>query len=431
MMISRLLLGALALAALAAPALAEHSRDGEPAAPHENATPAEAASTTPATSPAPAAQPAARPRHTVALGPEGTDEQGRVGRIHTVVRGDTLWDISEAYLGTPWIWPTIWKQNPKVANPHRIYPGNRIWISQGEMRQLTDAEAASLTIGEQPPAATDDASAQPTRIQPVPDMEQIGFVSAEEMETAGALIGSPEQERWLAANRRAWVSLGEGQVEEGDRFLIVREEERVRDPETNKVIGVHVAKLGWLEVTKVGAEASDAMIRQAYAEILRGDRLIPRVEPALEVPVHPGVAKVEGQIAMNPEERKITGHYDIVYLNRGTDHGLEIGDHVEVYRAGPVARDKETKTKHRMPDEVVANLVVITAQPASAVAFVTHVNRELVRGDTFRTSEHEGTSFATPMAEPLDATQWTARTIEKTPVAPAAQPSPAKAAPAR
>jgi hypothetical protein len=317
------------------------------------------------------------------------------------VRGDTLWDISEAYLGTPWVWPSIWKENPRVANPNRIYPGNRIWIAPGEMRQLSDDETVSLTRGEQPPASTGDASMQPMRIQEVPNIEQIGFVTAEQLETAGALLGSPEPEKMLTAGRRAYIGLGEGQVEVGDQFSIVRENESVRDPETNRVIGVHVDKLGWLEVTKVGPEASEAMIRVSYEDILRGDRLIPRVERSREVPVHASASAVDGQIAMNPRELFITAHFDVVYLNRGTDHGIEVGNPLEVYKPGAVAVDDETRVKHRLPDDVIANMLVISADPNASVALVTSANGELHRGNFFRSAESETTSHAARRA-PLE-----------------------------
>jgi hypothetical protein len=179
------------------------------------------------------------------------------------------------------------------------------------------------------------------------------------------------------------------------------------------VLGVHVDKLGWLEVTKVGPETSEAMIRVSYEDILRGDRLIPRVELSREVPVHAAAAAVEGQIAMNPKESNFTAHYDIVYLNRGTDHGIEVGNPLEVYKPGAVAVDDATRVKHRLPDEVIANLLVISANPDTAVALVTSTNLELNRGNFFRSAESETTSYRAPSSAPLEGTQWTARTIEK------------------
>jgi hypothetical protein len=48
---------------------------------------------------------------------------------HTVVKGDTLWDISMKYLKTPWKWPLVWANNQDISNPHLIYPGDLVVIT--------------------------------------------------------------------------------------------------------------------------------------------------------------------------------------------------------------------------------------------------------------------------------------------------------------
>ncbi|MDH5728025.1 MAG: chemotaxis protein CheW [Gammaproteobacteria bacterium] len=44
-------------------------------------------------------------------------------QVHTVVTGDTLWDLSKTYLHTPWRYPELAKWS-NIRNPDLIYPGD-------------------------------------------------------------------------------------------------------------------------------------------------------------------------------------------------------------------------------------------------------------------------------------------------------------------
>ena len=58
------------------------------------------------------------------LAPNAPDE-------YTVKSGDTLWAISRLYLLRPWRWPELWGMNlNEIANPHRIYPGQVLYLDK-------------------------------------------------------------------------------------------------------------------------------------------------------------------------------------------------------------------------------------------------------------------------------------------------------------
>jgi len=402
---SQLTLAVATLAWLAAPTLAHEEA---PPATGQPVAQAPAAAEAPAAVPqrTPEAQEAAAedqaPAKSMALGPVGVDEQGRTGRIHVVQPGDTLWDISDAYLGTPWVWPSVWRDNGDIENPDLIHPGDRLWISAHEIRPVTEQEAQELLAGaasesslpaEDLPAAFQDSDFDPAYDAQVPretyrysEIEHMGFVSAHALEAAATIVGGMDG-RWML-DPSTWVviGLGRGEVEVGDRFEIFRPGEAVLDPETHRPFGYATTELGWLEVTQVFDETARAEIRLSRGVVQRGDALRPYQPRSAEITVGPR-PEVEGRVVYTPNGRMEMGSADIVYLNRGTRSGLEVGSPLEIYRPLGAAFEPVKQKKLALPDAVVAKLLVVEADADTSVAVVTHTNTELHRGDRFRGSD--------------------------------------------
>ncbi len=379
----------------AAPAPAE-GEGMEPAASEASAPASETEAAAPETAAAPESA-APKPAHEVELGPVGHDAQGRAGRIHVVQRGDTLWDISDAYLGTPWVWPSLWKDNDAIKNPHLIHPGDRIWISPFEMRKVSEAEAAALLAGQPPeaaPAALAETDAlpetKPLATYHFTGMESTGFVTLEQYEGAATIVESPQPRKWLSDDSEVVIGLGTGQVQVGDQFDIFRTEARVSDLDTGRHYGWSTKQLGWLEVTKVHEESATAMIRHSPSEIQRGDHLLPRRVRSFDIPVGGSPGPIEGRVVLLHELRLDVAQRDIVYLDRGSRQGLAVGNALEIYRRlgeNGVAYDEAQDSMRRVPDHVVAKLLVVDVYDDTSVAVVVHTTEELSRGDSFRGSE--------------------------------------------
>jgi hypothetical protein len=356
------------------------------------ATPAESMPAEAAAAPAPA-------EHQVELGPVGHDAQGRQGRIHVVHKGDTLWDISDAYLGTPWVWPSLWKDNDDIKNPHLIFPGDRIWISPYEMRKVTEAEAAALLAaqGEAPapaPAALAETDAMPTTRSlgsyHYADIENVGFVTREQYEGAATILESAEPRKMLTDHSEVVIGLGAGEVQVGDQFDIFRTEARVIDLDTGMHYGWATKQLGWLEVTRVDDESARAIIRMSRYEIERGDHLLPRRVRSMDIPLAAPPGPLEGRVVHTPDRRLQMSQSEIVYLDRGTKDGLVVGSPIEIYRSlgdQGSAVDAAQNQERRIADHVVAKLLVVDVYDDTAVAVVTHTTEELNRGDHFRGSD--------------------------------------------
>lgn len=352
-------------------------------------------------------------RRSIVLGPEGVDEQGRVGRLHTVSRGDTLWDISGAYLGTPWVWPSVWTDNRGIANPHRIDPGDRIWITANEMRVVSDDEADAFLerLLESPAAPEPDLAADQTapieepfaesvREEPllaaVPDATPagrqitvstraaVGFVTAEQLAGASSIVDSPSERTYVVEGDRVYLGLGEGDTQVGDRFTIFEVVEEVRDPRSARIIGHHVDVLGWAEVVALTGDTSIAEIRMSHAEILRGSRIMPKASVPRHVTVLHTPDASGGQIVFLPGRKTVMADGGYVYLNRGELDGLEVGSELEVYERGRIRKDVPRGVDVQTPDHKIATLVVVSMESQTAVAYVLNAERELEIGDAVR-----------------------------------------------
>src|SRR5689334_18395508 len=80
---------------------------------------------------APAETPATAPETTPAEGAaagQPVELQPNAPMRYVVKKGDTLWSIANKYLKDSWQWPELWYVNPKVNNPHLIYPGDELYL---------------------------------------------------------------------------------------------------------------------------------------------------------------------------------------------------------------------------------------------------------------------------------------------------------------
>jgi hypothetical protein len=174
----------------------------------------------------------------------------------------------------------------------------------------------------------------------------------------------------------------------GDELTIFRTSQKVWDPATRHSLGYHTEIVGWLEITEVYEESARAIVRMSYADFVPGVYLKERefVSPQIEIRESP--PGVEGQLADLLTHQKYSAGGDVVVLNRGSEDGLRVGSPLEVYR--PVSSHWKGNWYGREPDiaiphEVVAQMIVLSVQPHSAMAYVRNARTELSYGDRFRT----------------------------------------------
>lgn len=247
--------------------------------------------------------------------PAVTEGGFSVTKKHEVVKGETLWDLSNKYYGDPFMWGRIYNANiDKISNPDRIYPKNEI-----EIPEITEiVKPAPLPVPEVKEAVTPSALSAPEEMAELPAEE--AAVAAKEVSTpipAAAKAGASDyeltdlsmempvdQKEWSAGRATIvpenWKEAGviisrmnsgaddenDSLATSGDRVRIKVEDPSLFRPgelisvymkgaaayekKTNKKLGLELQKTGVLEVLSVDNNIVKARVIESNTSVDRG-----------------------------------------------------------------------------------------------------------------------------------------------------------------
>jgi len=259
----------------------------------------------------------------LAEGSVRTDNPGQ----YSVVKGDTLWDISDRFLSRPWLWPEIWHVNPQIANPHLIYPGDQISLTyiDGKPR-LELIRASSKGVG--PISSFPQGAIENFLIEPK-------VVTRAELATAPYIVAA-DQGRLISSKGSHVFVRGSTTA---DRYSVFRPGDALVDPDTGEILGheaVHVSKAS---LVKPG-DPSKFVLTSSKRETLVGDRLLTD-QDTLQVGFQPRTSSVTktGKIISLFDALSKVGKNQIVVLNLGENDGVQNGDVLSVISDDRQVRD--------------------------------------------------------------------------------------------
>lgn len=315
---------------------------------------------------------------------------------YTVVKGDTLWDISGRFLSKPWRWPEIWELNrEQIRNPHLIYPGDIVVLdrSGASPRLRLSRLVGSGGSGADPSGLPVERRQPQTRVEmlerdPVPTIDSTAI---EPFLNRPLIVGEKE----LAANPRI-VATQDGRVYLGRGDLayargiaddtvrewhIYRQAKPLLDPDTRKPIASEALFVGSARLEKAGDPAT-LRITSMTEEIGVGDRLMPSEPPkTFSYVPRPPAGEVDGRILAVYRGVTQIGRNNVVAVNAGGAVGVEPGNVLAIHQRGRLVVDRETKEQLRLPDEAVGHLLVFRVFDNISYGLVMDASQSITVGD--------------------------------------------------
>lgn len=309
---------------------------------------------------------------------------------YTVVKGDTLWDISGKFLREPWKWPEIWHANPQIQNPHLIYPGDTLSLVyvDGQPRLMLNRGESRGTIKLSP------------KVRSTPMAEAIPTIPLEKINSfllSNRIVDTPEQfegQPYIVAGNAERVVSGAGDriyargtFEEGQPvYGIFRQGRIYTDPDTKEFLGINADDIGTGEVVAEEGDIATMSLLRTTQEVRLGDRLFPTEERAVNSTFMPSApsSDIQGLILDVPRGVTQIGQFDVVTINKGKRDGLAEGNVLAVYKTGETVRDRVTGESVKIPDERSGLLMVFRTYEKLSYGLVLAASRQLAVMDKVR-----------------------------------------------
>jgi nucleoid-associated protein YgaU len=318
---------------------------------------------------------------------------------HTVVKGDTLWDISETFLKTPWMWPEVWHANPQVENPHLIYPGDviRLVYMDGQPRLVVDRGEASRTFKMSPQMRLEPVT---EAISSIPLDKINNFLSKSRVVTLAELESAPH----IVVGAEEHLILGEGDIlyARGDlsadaaTYGVYRKGQDFVDPATQEVLGLEALDIGSIKAKTIDFDARNSngqdtsvgtfSVIRAVEEIRAGDRLLLAEERGIDSTFFPSAPEqdIDGQVMSVEGGVSQVGLRDVVTINKGERDGLVIGNVLAIYKNGGIFDDRIAGDKIKLPDEKAGLLMIFRTYEKMSYGLVLEASRPLSVKDKVR-----------------------------------------------
>lgn len=270
------------------------------------------------------------------------------GIVHTVVAGDTLWDLSSKYLGSPWKWADLWERNRFITNPHYIYPGLKVVIVPPGPTEITLAQEAVPSSGPAetapPPAPAVEkvAPAAPPAPPPVAapsvpylhikpaDFVRAGEFSREAPKGIGYIQGGQEPKVGFVEGDMVYLSLGK-EVPEGQLLGVYRVRGPIKGSGERPVSGFVSYLIGVIQTGPKVEGRVLAKVRQSFEDLTQADLISEEIPAYSSVVIAPGEDGIPSRVLAGRLENKEFAEGDFIYIDNGSSAGVAVGNVFRVF----------------------------------------------------------------------------------------------------
>lgn len=371
----------------------------------------------------------------------------RESETYQVQKGDTLSGISTTFFGDPFFWPKIWSLNKgQILNPHEIDPGMSVQFFPGSMDDAPtldvgettvidqkasngNAEAAasgSTTAGATIPRARKRTPLLKTLPQSLPQY-RMGALGAAKVQLqvelpktqfptalenleyyiqdtpaygAGVVTAAELDMKTAGEHQYVFVQLENGGGSK--EYVAQRNVGTVPDPAQKGRMGHMVEIQGEIEILERVNDQKNiyrAIVKRSLQPVQVGAVLTPGKLPVID-PSPGAVSSGVGAKIMGGHfeaKRKLFGSNSLVFLDAGTNQGLQEGQTLAIFADERVRNRKNNALTN---DRVIGTAKIVKVSGNFATAYITKASEDILLGDYVGSATSHATNYTEPVAAP-------------------------------
>jgi hypothetical protein len=228
--------------------------------------------------------------------------------VYTIKKGDTLWDISSQFLKDPFLWPELWHRNPYITNPHLIYPGNPVRLSdiepirKEEPKQVAEekpkevakepekeeVKKEELPPVEEKPEVVAEVKPIPEEEKPLyfPEVRSAGYLSDIDYQGIGIVLDSREGKNLMSEGDIVYLTFKTYEsISIGNKYTVFRVSDEIRHPVTGKKVWKKYNIMGNVQIIDQHGNFYTAKVIESFDALIKGDLIQPYSKEKMEGPI--------------------------------------------------------------------------------------------------------------------------------------------------
>ncbi|MEE8541612.1 MAG: LysM peptidoglycan-binding domain-containing protein [Desulfobacterales bacterium] len=304
------------------------------------------------------------------------------GVYYTIQKGDTLWDLSQRFADSPWVWPEVWRDNDQILNPHLIYPGQRI--------RLYYKQDAGKMAAEAPPPKPSPKK-EPEKIKPeapyflFSTIDQVGFIKPKPVQPSGRIFHNREQKTIIGPGDTIYIHPYNDDLIPGKRFTAYRTIDLTVDARKKTTLGTQHYIVGIVEIIEKKEKFAIASVLRAFRSIQLDDLVMPYVKRSPKLFLKKSPHGLLGRIIGSEENEGIFADHTIAFIDKGYKNGVEPGQSYSVFYQDQKQIDPNSKETILLDPVDYGTLLVLRSEETASTVLVTRSKNSISPGAKIRT----------------------------------------------